>query len=217
MITKALRKRLNDRRVVASLSTGKDSVALDLYLTEMEIEHDRIFLDTKWEHPDVAEHRERGMKHPRWIDAMVRLISNYCVGEDRFFRWHDSGDLQGLWHFENIVAVVRRTPDVQHWLPTREYGIISEYLATGRTIPDNLVVRLSAHMIDAEPVLPPELAHLPTSTVSTVSMYNEGSGMKIVDGKGSLECQAVLARDNKCGACRACWTPAVHNVSYPQH
>lgn len=54
----ALKAKIGDRVVVASLSTGKDSVALSLFLTEHDIEHERIFLDTAWEHPAVAEHLE---------------------------------------------------------------------------------------------------------------------------------------------------------------
>jgi 3'-phosphoadenosine 5'-phosphosulfate sulfotransferase (PAPS reductase)/FAD synthetase len=54
----ALIARLNGRRVVMSLSTGKDSVAADLFLTECGIEHDRIFLDTRWENAEVARHLE---------------------------------------------------------------------------------------------------------------------------------------------------------------
>ena len=42
--------RLAGRRVVASISGGKDSAAMSLWLTEQGIEHDRIFLDTGWEH-----------------------------------------------------------------------------------------------------------------------------------------------------------------------
>lgn len=53
-----LHERIGDRRVIASLSTGKDSVALSLWLTEQGIEHERIFLDTRWEHPAVRSHLE---------------------------------------------------------------------------------------------------------------------------------------------------------------
>lgn len=53
-----LTKKLKDRSVVVSVSTGKDSVACSLFLTELGIEHDRIFLDTRWEHPKVREHLE---------------------------------------------------------------------------------------------------------------------------------------------------------------
>lgn len=159
--------------------------------------------------------RLRGLRHPRWVDAMVKLITTKCVGENAFFRWHDSGDLQGSWHLSRIVRVCERTPHILHWLPTREYELVREHLANGNAIPDNLTIRLSAHMIDAEPVLPPELVGMPTSTVSTVSQRL--SGVKVIEGKGSVECRAVEARDNKCGPCRACWSRDVACVSYPQH
>jgi hypothetical protein len=180
---------------------------------------------TDWYHswrPLILGHarRWRGIHHPRWVDAMVRMIQSACRSPDNYFRWHDSGDLQGLWHLENIVAVCQRTEGVTHWLPTREYEIVAAFLASGKSIPANLTVRLSAHMIDAEPVFPaelaPVLAHLPVSTVSTVSTLHP-LAMKIVEGKGSVECRAVEARDNKCGNCRACWDPRVKSVNYPQH
>lgn len=53
-----LLERLAGRRVVASLSTGKDSAAMSLYLTEQGIEHDRVFCDTAWEAAEVYEHLE---------------------------------------------------------------------------------------------------------------------------------------------------------------
>jgi hypothetical protein len=165
--------------------------------------------------PLIYGHQRRfdSLQHPRWVDAMAKLIGTKCRGEG-VFRWHDSGDLQGAWHLANIAEVCRRTPAVSHWLPTREYSYVVEYLKTD-TIPDNLCVRLSAHMIDSEPALPPDLVGFPTSTVSTAPMAV--MGMKLVDGKGSIECRAVEVRDNKCGACRACWDRRVSNVQYPQH
>jgi 3'-phosphoadenosine 5'-phosphosulfate sulfotransferase (PAPS reductase)/FAD synthetase len=45
-----LRTRIGDRVVVASVSGGKDSGAMSLYLTELGIEHIRVFADTGWEH-----------------------------------------------------------------------------------------------------------------------------------------------------------------------
>lgn len=159
--------------------------------------------------------RWAGLRHPRWVDAMVTMIHLRCKEPDNYFRWHDSGDLQGVWHLENIAEVARRTPAVQHWLPTREYSFVSFYLAGGKQIPANLTVRLSAHMIDAEPVLPADLQDFPTSTVS--SLPRAISGMQIIEEKGAIECRAVEARDNKCGPCRACWSADVKNVAYPQH
>lgn len=49
-------ERLNDRRVIASVSGGKDSAAMCLHLAELGIEHDRIFMDTGWEHAKTYEY-----------------------------------------------------------------------------------------------------------------------------------------------------------------
>mgnify|MGYP006274940077 CR=1 FL=1 len=51
-----LKAKINGRRVVASVSGGKDSAAMSLYLTELGIEHDRVFMDTGWEHPLTYEY-----------------------------------------------------------------------------------------------------------------------------------------------------------------
>lgn len=172
------------------------------------------------------ERRESGLEHPRWVDAMVRQISHYCVGEHRRFRWHDSGDLHSVEHLERIVEVCRRTPAVSHWLPTREYEMVKEFRLRHGAFPANLCVRLSALMIDAEPpralpglvvlpgavVIPPELWDLPTSTVHTPGAPSPLHGVK-----GAIVCRAVEVRDNKCGKCRACWSNNVRSVSYPQH
>ena len=158
--------------------------------------------------------RERGIRHPLWVDAMVLLINHYCVGEHAYFRFHDSGDIRGLWHLVNIAEVCRRTPGVRHWLPTREYDVVAAFLAAGNTIPDNLTIRLSAHMIDCEPVVPDAIAHLPTSTVSTISLLR--SEVKITDEKGAIECRAP-DREGTCGGCRACWNRRVTTVNYAEH
>ena len=55
-ITAEDRERLEGCRVVASVSGGKDSAALSLWLTEQGVDHDRIFADTGWEHPDTYEY-----------------------------------------------------------------------------------------------------------------------------------------------------------------
>jgi 3'-phosphoadenosine 5'-phosphosulfate sulfotransferase (PAPS reductase)/FAD synthetase len=49
-ISAEARARIKGKRVVASISGGKDSAALSLWLTENGIAHDRVFMDTGWEH-----------------------------------------------------------------------------------------------------------------------------------------------------------------------
>lgn len=48
--------RLNGRKVIASISGGKDSAAMSLYLHELGIDHERVFLDTGWEHPATYDY-----------------------------------------------------------------------------------------------------------------------------------------------------------------
>lgn len=63
--------RLAGRTVVASLSSGKDSVALCLWLKEQGLEHERIYLDTAWEHPAVQRH----LAYLREVLGPVRVLS----------------------------------------------------------------------------------------------------------------------------------------------
>lgn len=49
-------EKLAGRRVVASVSGGKDSAAMSLYLCEQGIDHDRIFLDGGWEADETYRH-----------------------------------------------------------------------------------------------------------------------------------------------------------------
>lgn len=160
----------------------------------------------------ARERRMAGIEHPRWEDAMVVQITRYCVGDDRWFRWHDSGDIMSVDHLARVVRVCARTPDVKHWLPTHEPFMVRDYLASGGTFPDNLVVRISADMIDGVPTV--DGLDLPTSTVHLrLGRPVRSPAWRTND---SIECLAP-ARDNACGSCRACWSPRVRNVSYHAH
>lgn len=118
----------------------------------------------------------------------------------RYHRWHDSGDLQSVEHFAKICEVARLTPWLRHWLPTREARFVVAYQRAGGIIPSNLLVRLSATMIDhtAPRALP---------QTSTVHDATAGIGHK---------CPAPT-QGNKCGDCRACWNADVANVTYHLH
>src|SRR5216684_3911199 len=146
----------------------------------------------------AMEKRLRSLTHSRWIDAVTTLIYR---SKDRYFRWHDSGDLQSVEHLRNIVAVCKNLPRVKFWLPTREYQTVEAYRRIGGRIPSNLCIRLSAHLIDGK--LP--LAYgLPVSTVSSQS-----TGIR----SEAHICPAPK-QNNQCGKCRACWDPSVRVVSY---
>lgn len=150
---------------------------------------------------DSLQRRLDGITHPGWVDAMVTLIeTKHCpksCGCDRgYFRWDDSGDIQSIEHLARICEIARRTPDVMHWLPTREYKMVEDYEGA---IPSNLTIRLSAHMVDGQP---PSGYGLPTSTV--------------VSNASDKTCPAK-EQGNKCLRCRDCWNPKVTNVAYPRH
>jgi hypothetical protein len=89
-----------------------------------------------------AQYRRLGsIKHPYWVRAMVHLLQSK---KSKYFRWHDSGDVQDLKHLAKIFKVARLTPDVKHWMPTRE-AWVKPYL---QYAPDNLVIRFSMPMVE---------------------------------------------------------------------
>jgi hypothetical protein len=136
---------------------------------------------------------------PAWVDAMVALI-----GLDAYFRWHDSGDLQGLDHFKKIVEVANQTPKTKHWLPTREYSVIKEFISAGGTIPKNLIVRLSGMYPDQAVKIPASLQGIKGITTSNVHTSKPIG----------LACKAP-SQAGECRDCRACWTDKP--VSYLMH
>jgi len=139
------------------------------------------------------------LSDPRWVDAIVSLI-----GADSYFRWHDAGDLAGLWHLEKIARVAQLTPKTKHWLPTREYAVVKSYIAKHGSLPKNLIVRLSAMYPDQAALVPASLKGVKNVTVSNVH----------TDKPLGKECMAP-AQGGECRDCRACWGSSV--ISYKLH
>ncbi len=138
---------------------------------------------------EAMDRRLKALKDPRWVDAMVTLISG-----EPWFRWHDSGDIQSIEHLKNIFEVCKRTPGTRHWMPTREVKFLK--LMDPDAVPENLIIRISSHMIDQGPV-----KHWPwTSTVVT-------------SGK---TCPAA-EQGNQCKSWRACWDRSVKDIADPKH
>jgi len=142
--------------------------------------------------------RYKSLKHPKWVEGMT--ISIRAMESSGYFRFFDSGDIQGLWHLAKICQIARNLPDIKFWLPTREYGIVSEYLKTN-TFPENLTVRLSAYMLEGEP---------PVALAKRLNLATSG----VV--KEGFTCPASL-QGNKCLSCRVCWDKSTPNVNYHKH
>ena len=138
---------------------------------------------------EALDRRLQALEHPLWDEAMTTLIK----GQD-WFRWHDSGDIQSLKHLKNIFEVCKQTPETKHWMPTREVKFLKDI--DPATVPTNLIIRISSHMIDQGPV-----KHWPwTSTVVT----------------SGRTCPAP-EQGNQCQDCRACWDRSTPNVAYGKH
>ena len=140
--------------------------------------------------------RLKAITDPRWVDAMVTQIKN-----QKYFRWHDAGDIQSADHLQKIFEVCTLTPKTKHWIPTREAQFLK--LISPEEVPDNLIIRMSSHMVDQGPV-----TFWPwTSTVKT----KKGDWYK-----GKNICPAPQ-QNNECRDCRACWDRKISNVVYGKH
>jgi hypothetical protein len=151
---------------------------------------------------EPAQHaRLVSLEDPAWVSAMVASI-----GADSHFRWHDSGDLQSVDHLRLIALVCEATPNCAHWLPTREYSMVKDYVTQFGALPSNLVVRLSAMYPDKPVVIPLSLQGVAGIAASNVHQHS---------GPVGEPCMAP-SQKGECRDCRACWQRS-GTVSYSMH
>jgi hypothetical protein len=125
----------------------------------------------------IAQYRRlAAIKLEGWTRAMAAQILR-----QKFFRWH----------LNKIYEVCELTPDVKHWMPTRE-AWIKDHLDRK---PSNLVIRFS----------PPMIGQRNDSWPNSSMVVETGA-----------TCPAP-SQDGKCGSCRQCWDPLVKVVSYGKH
>ena len=131
--------------------------------------------------------RLASLNNELWTAAIVTQIKR-----QKYFRWHDAGDVQDVQHLNKIYEVCRLTPGTKHWMPTRE-AWIKDHLDSK---PDNLVIRFSAPMIDQA---------APDSWPNSSEVVTEGA-----------TCPAPQ-QGNSCGDCRNCWNPEIKTIKYGKH
>jgi hypothetical protein len=170
--------------------------------------HGCYALKGRYRFPNVKEAMDRrleALKDSRWVRAMVVLMEGR-----KYFRWHDSGDLQGAWHLKRILEVCKQTPATQHWLPTRESKLLA--LMDPDVIPKNLIIRLSATKVDgaAGKSWPWTSTVYKKTFLWKVKLWFN----KIFKIKG--KCFAAI-QSGKCKSCRQCWTHSINNTAYAQH
>ena len=123
---------------------------------------------------------------------MAVVINSEAVSKHKVFRWHDAGDVQDEAHLEKIFEVCRLTPNMQHWMPTREAWIKNHL----EDCPKNLIIRLSMTMIDQAAA---------GSWPHTSTVVTEGA-----------TCPAP-GQGGQCLDCRQCWSDGVSNIAYGKH
>jgi len=65
---------------------------------------------------DAMYRRLKALDNPVWIDSMAFLMNNKKKNKVKglkYFRWHDSGDLQSIRHLHMIVDVANKSPDTK--------------------------------------------------------------------------------------------------------
>jgi len=146
---------------------------------------------------------------PYFVDIM-----SYIVGKrsKKVFRWFDSGDLQSTTMLEHICQVARNTPQLSHWLPTKEWKIVARFVEDGGVFPENLCVRVSGLYKDGGP--PKDFAEKYGVTTSDVMNGKDFDNLKQV--RPVFKCPSSKQK-NSCEDCIACYKNSVKNVTYRFH
>lgn len=143
-------------------------------------------------------HNKEDWQRLEWVDDMVEELT-----QDSHFRWFDSGDMYALGLAEKMLEVMKRTPWVKHWLPTRmhKFPKFRAVLEEMREL-KNVAVRFSSDSVTGQftrglhgSVIIPTPADLP---------------------RGAKLCGAY-DNDGKCGDCRDCYDKKIKVIAYPAH
>lgn len=150
--------------------------------------------------PSVKAPREANRedwKRSDWIDDMV-----YALKNERYFRWFDSGDMYDKRLAEKILEVMKQTPWVSHWLPTRmhKFEKFAQVLRMMEQLP-NVIVRRSSDNVDGT-----FEAGVHGSTIVPTS-----------DNVPGIEVCQAYDHGGKCNGCRKCWDKSIPVIGYVAH
>ena len=131
-----------------------------------------------------------------FIESFTEYLNRF--EKSGYFRWFDSGDLQNYKMLLSIVKIAKNTPNIKHWLPTKEYALITRYKKEFKTFPKNLIVRVSAPMLDTK-----------IKGFKYTSSIVKNSTME-------SNCDAYK-NQGKCLDCRLCWNKSIKDITYKYH
>jgi 3'-phosphoadenosine 5'-phosphosulfate sulfotransferase (PAPS reductase)/FAD synthetase len=140
MLANDIKSKISGKRVVASISGGKDSAAMSLYLTELGIEHDRVFMDTGWEHDDTYAYLRGPLADKigpiQWLRPKLQMeelvlkkgmfpsrLRRYCTQELKVFPMRDHlRSLQDAGHeIINTVGIRAGESEARSKMPEWEW------------------------------------------------------------------------------------------------
>jgi hypothetical protein len=136
-------------------------------------------------------------KRDNWEQDMADALRN-----ERYFRWFDSGDMYSLALAYKMLQVMKLTPHVKHWLPTRMHKFLKfqPVLAAMQALP-NVMVRASSDSVTGE--------YTPGVHGSTI--------VPSLDAPAGVTICHAATNEGKCGPCRACYSKDVAVIGYVAH
>lgn len=143
-------------------------------------------------------HNKKDWQRLVWVDDMVNELA-----KDEYFRWFDSGDMYTLALAEKIFEVMKRTPWVKHWLPTRMYKFPKfRQVLTDMQALKNVSVRFSSDSITGE--------------------YTKGLHGSVIiptpsEVKRGMKLCGAYDNNGACGPCRACYDKRIKVIAYLAH
>lgn len=145
----------------------------------------------------ARSYNKEDWKREGWVADMVKALT-----KERYFRWFDSGDVYSVQLAEKIYQVMEKTPQVNHWLPTRmaKFPKFKAILDKMRALA-NVSVRFSSDSIFGK-----------FSVENGSTIIPEGAPIP----DGVKVCNAP-SNDGKCGTCRDCWNKDIPVIGYIAH
>lgn len=184
----------------------------------------------------MEQHEELNTQLPLAItDDHIKFISNFATvlnldlekppktveeqfsGHDpNYFRWFDTGDLQDLEMLWCINEIALATPEISHWLPTKEYSMVIAALKSPEwTWAKNLTIRVSVAARNKEPSHSWKMRAFYASkkglNLTFSQVFDPEKGPNETENKWFV-CPA-LKQGHKCLECRWCW--GTNDVAYP--
>lgn len=142
---------------------------------------------------DARTYNRQDYHKADWCDRMVAKVKRLD-----YFRWFDSGDIETVELATKIYEVIKRTPSVKHWLPTRSDKLskLAKVIDSIDTLP-NVSVRRSADNIGIADNL---------ERPNVISYVIKHDDIPNATALGIHICPATTSAQTSCNTCTMCYT-----------